>query len=303
MRQERLHARIGLEPNYIGGVGPEQGVFPNEGAGILQQQADKGLAVHQFPSLVNLDGVVHGVSTRAGGLSLGPYASLNLGFHVGDAPSRVLANRRRFCAALGLPLENVVAARQVLGSAVAWVTDADRGRGALALESALPSTDALITDARGVALAAFSADCPLVALVDPVRQAIGLAHASRRGTFGRVTARSVLAMERLFGCRPADMLAAIAPCIGPCCYEVGPEIEAEARDRAPHAAEFFVRRRSALHFDLWAANRAQLIEAGLPPDHIELAGVCTQCHADTFYSYRAAEGATGRFALVLALVA
>ncbi len=259
--------------------------------------------VHQFRSLADLAGVVHGVSARAGGVSRRPYASLNLGFHVGDAPNQVLENRRRFCAALGLPLENIVAARQVLGRAVSWVTEADRGRGAWSLETALPSTDALITDSRGVTLAAFSADCPLVALVDPVRQAVGLAHASRRGTFGRVTARAVLAMEGLLGCRAADMVAAIAPCIGPCCYEVGPEIEAEARDRAPHAAEFFVRRRGALHFDLWAANRAQLIEAGLAADHIELAGVCTQCHAEIFYSYRAAEGATGRFALVLALAA
>jgi YfiH family protein len=257
--------------------------------------------VHQFHWLAALKGVVHGVSTRTGGVSVGPYASLNLGLHVGDSADRVLENRRRFCAALGIAPESVVAARQSMGAAVAYVTEADRGRGALTPESALPSVDGLVTEARGVALAGFSADCPLVALVDPVRRAIGLAHASRRGTFGRVTARAVAAMQRLLGCRPADMFAAIGPSIGPCCYEVGPEVEAEARDQAPEAEAFFVRRRGALHFDLWAANRAQLVAAGLPPAHVELADACTQCHAATFYSYRAARGTTGRFALVISL--
>ncbi len=166
---------------------------------------------------------------------------------------------------------------------------------------ALPDTDALITDTRGIVLAAFSADCPLVAVVDPVRRAVGLAHASRRGTFGLIAARTVRAMERLLGSRPADMLAAIAPSIGPCCYEVGEEVLAEARGALPGAERFFARAEGRLRLDLWAANAAQLAEAGLAPQRIEVAGVCTRCRSEEFFSYRASGGRTGRFAVLVGL--
>jgi len=259
------------------------------------------MELHRFRSLSDLDGLVHAVSTRSGGVSEGPFASLNLGLHVGDRPEAVLENRRRLCEAVGVDPASLVAGAQVLGNAVAWVTAADRGRGALDAASALPDTDALITASPGVPLVAFSADCPLVAVVDPVRRAVGLAHASRRGTLGRVAAKTVRAMERLLRCRPADMVAAIAPSIGPCCYEVGQEVLAEARQALPEAERFFAGRNGRLYLDLWAANAAQLAEAGIPRERIEVLGVCTRCHAEEFYSVRAAGGATGRFALILGL--
>ena len=261
------------------------------------------VVLHRFRSLAQLDGVRHGVTTRAGGVSTGPFASLNLGLHVGDEPGAVLENRRRACAALGVEPGSLVAGAQVLGNAVAWVTGADRGRGALDPDDALPDTDALITDAPGVTLVAFSADCPLVALVDPGRRAIGLAHASRRGVLGRVAARTVRAMERLLGCEPADLAAAIGPSIGPCCYEVGDEVFDAARRALPGAERFFTRRGDRHHLDLWAATAGQLVEAGVPRQRIEVAGLCTCCHADEFFSYRAARGPTGRFALLLGLTA
>ena len=259
------------------------------------------MKVLRFESLGGLDGIAHGVSTRAGGASAGQFASLNVGLHVGDVPEAVLENRRRLCEAAGVGLDSLVACGQVLGNAVAWVTEADRGRGARDHATALPDTDALITDSPGVTLIAFSADCPLIAIVDPRRRAIGLAHASRKGTLEGIAARTVRAMERLLRCDPAEMLAAIAPSIGPCCYEVGDEVLAEARQALPGAERFFVRRDGRLTLDLWAANVAQLAEAGLPRERIELAGVCTKCHADEFFSYRASNGTTGRFALLLGL--
>ena len=189
----------------------------------------------------------------------------------------------------------------MLGNAVAWVTEADRGRGAKEQTSALPDTDALITDSPGVVLAAFSADCPLIAIVEPRRRAIGLAHASRRGTLGQVAARTVRAMARLLGCDPSAMVAAIAPSIGPCCYEVGEEVVEDARRELAEADQFFVRRDGRLYLDLWAANVSQLIEAGLAPERIEVPGICTGCHSEEFFSYRASQGRTGRFALLLGL--
>jgi len=257
--------------------------------------------VWRFASLDGLDGVVHGVSTRRGGVSGGPFASLNVGLHVGDAAESVVENRRRVCAAVGVEVDSLVACNQVLGNAVAWVTASDRGRGARDRASALEATDALITDSAGVTLVAFSADCPLVALVEPQRRAIGIAHASRKGTLGLVAARTVRAMERLLGCEAGEMVAGIAPSIGPCCYEVGDEVVHEAHAALPDAERFVHRGGGRPHLDLWAANVAQLVEAGLSPERIEVAGLCTRCHADEFFSYRAAKGPTGRFALLLGL--
>jgi len=257
--------------------------------------------LRHFGSLSGLDGIVHAFSTRHGGVSRGPFESLNVGLHVDDEAEAVLENRRRLCEAVGIALDTWVAGAQVLGNAVAWVTERHRGRGARDTATALPDADALITDSRGVTLAAFSADCPLLALVDPLRPAIGIVHASRRGTLGLIAARAVGAMQRLLGCRPADLRAAIAPSFGPCCFVVGDEVLAEARQALPQAECFFDRRNGRLHMDLWAANTAQLVEAGVPPQGIEVAGVCTRCHSDEFFSYRASGGRTGRFALILGL--
>ncbi|MFP4057976.1 MAG: polyphenol oxidase family protein [Candidatus Brocadiia bacterium] len=257
--------------------------------------------VHRFQSFAELDRVVHAVSTRTGGVSQGPFASLNVGFHVGDEPEAVLENRRRLCQAAELELDRLVAGQQVLGSAVGWVTEADCGRGARDRESALPDVDALMTDSRGVVLAAFSADCPLVAIAEPRRGAVGLAHASRKGTFGDIAGRTVRAMRKLLGCDPGAMRAAIAPSIGPCCYEVGEDVLGEAAASASEAPRFLLRDPGRLRFDLWGANVAQLVAAGVPRQEIEVAGICTRCHAERFFSHRASGGRTGRFAVLLGL--
>ena len=259
------------------------------------------MPVRRMGSLAGLEGIVHAVTTRHGGVSGGPYATLNLGLHVGDAAEAVLENRRRVCEEVEVELDSLVAGAQVLGNAVARVTAADRGRGAREQASALPDTDALITDSPGVVLAAFSADCPLIAIVEPRRRAIGLAHASRRGTLGQVAARTVRAMARLLGCDPSAMVAAIAPSIGPCCYEVGEEVVEDARRELAEADQFFVRRDGRLYLDLWAANVEQLVEAGLERERVEPPSVCTRCRSEEFFSYRAAGGPTGRFAVLLGL--
>ena len=260
-----------------------------------------GLAVGRFETLSALGWLVHGVSTRAGGVSAGRFASLNVGLHCGDDGEAVLENRRRLCRALGVEVASLVACSQVLGNAVAWVTEADRGRGATDSGTALAETDSLITDSPGVTLTAFSADCPLIALVDPQRRAVGLAHASRKGTLGRVAERTARAMGRLLGCDPSAMLAGIAPSIGGCCYEVGGEVLADVRAALPDAERFIERRDGSLYLDLWAANVAQLVEAGVPREQIEVGGVCSKCHADEYFSYRASGGQTGRFALLVGL--
>jgi YfiH family protein len=254
--------------------------------------------IHRLESFTEFPWLVQGVSTRHGGVSAPPFDTLNIGLHVGDVPDAVLENRRRFCGALGVTLDSLVTGAQVLGSAVAWATDADRGKGARSTETSLSDTDALITDSAGVSLLAFSADCPLIAILDPERRAIGLAHASRKGTFGRIAARTVTAMQKVLGSRPEAMHAAIAPCIGPCCYKVGREI---LDDAPPGFSRHFRQRDGTLFLDLWEANSQQLVEAGLARNHVQPPSACTCCSADCFFSYRASGGRTGRFGLLLGI--
>ena len=267
---------------------------------MTEVRCEGGVVFYRFDLL---EGFVHALSGREGGVSRGPFASLNLGFGVGDEPQAVVENRRRFAAAAGFDLGSVVACRQVLGNAVAWVSDAHRGRGALEPGTALAETDALVTDTPGLVLMAFSADCPLVAIADPMRAAVGLAHASRKGTFGRVVERTVRAMVALFGCEPSAMRAVVAPSVCPACYEVGEETIEECRAGWPEGERFFVREGGRLAFDLRSANRAQLVGCGLSEERVEVVEACTRCRQDRFFSHRGSGGRTGRFVLALGLPA
>jgi len=241
-------------------------------------------------------------STRSGGVSEGSLSTLNLGLHVGDDPNRVIENRHRFCGALGIDAETLVCGEQVHGNRVAVVGRSDLGRGALDRASAIPLTDALVTADPGVPLAAFFADCVPLLFYDPGQHVIGLAHAGWRGTENRIGLETVRMMQERFGVEPYRLLAAIGPSIGACCYPVGNEVR--IRFAAAFGADAGILRQTvgeAWMLDLWAANRLVLLEAGLQPENIELAGVCTACHSTQYFSYRAHNGQTGRQAALITL--
>lgn len=256
-----------------------------------------GINVWQVDSWTDL-GVLHGFSDRFGGVSRGPYASLNVGLHVGDEPADVIENRRRLCRALGVDPESLVAGEQVHGIQVAVATAADKGRGAFSLTDVVPGVDAIITDTPGVTLFAMYADCVPVFLYDPRRRAVGLAHAGWKGTVAGIARRTVQAMHETFGSRPADMYAAIGPSIGPCCYEVGPEV---AGQFATVDTALVRKDGDRQRVNLWAANEQQLTETEIPPENIALARLCTRCLAETFFSHRGQNGRTGRMAAVIGL--
>ena len=147
----------------------------------------------------------------------------------------------------------------------------------------------------------FSADCPLILAADPSGPAVGMAHASWRGTVKGIAARLIEAMGAEFGTDPAGAVACIGPAAGPCCYEVGPEVR-RAADRAlgPMAGRFFREGGGGRYlFDLWAANRDQLLRAGLADCNVHTAGICTICRNDLFPSYRVEGDAAGRFVAVI----
>jgi len=158
-----------------------------------------------------------------------------------------------------------------------------------------------VTDRAGLGLAGFAADCPLVLAADATTGAVGLAHASWRGTVGRIASRLIERLAEAFGGAPGDVTACICPSAGPCCYEVGDDVVRAAHAGiGPHAGAFFRQRGGRTYFDLWAANADQLRRAGVPSGQIHIAGVCTICHRDVFCSYRAEGPAAGRFLAVIA---
>lgn len=273
--------------------------------------SDDDLPLVHFPGLAAFPGLVHAVSTRRGGVSDGPFASLNLGWTVGDERENVEANYRRLAASLGLPREHLTTTWQVHGNIIVRVGAADRG-------SMIAKADGIITDQPDLPLTQRYADCTPVLVYDPQRHAIGLVHAGWRGAVAGVTSALVQAMAQAFDSDPARLVAVVGPAIGPCCYEVGPEVVAAVQgaladsaglliwpgDRAggrpaPAARSAEAPHNDRPHFDLWQANRRQLAQAGV--QQIEVAGVCTRCRRDTYFSHRGDGGRTGRFAAVMML--
>ena len=242
-------------------------------------------------------GLRHGVTGRTGGVSHGAFASLNLALHVGDDDDCVLENRRRFCSAVGLDMCRLTTTQQTHEDHVIAVGAEDAGRGASSYDDALPHTDALMTNCTGIPLVIFTADCVPVILYDPVRHACAVVHDGWRGTAAKLAAKTVFAMRLAYGSQPQDMLAYIGPSIGPDHFDVGDEAEQAFVHMGPAYERCIIR--EAGHqprVDLWAANQALLVEAGLLPEHIDITESCVYDKADVFFSYRRDGGTTGRMA-------
>jgi len=207
-------------------------------------------------------------------------------------------NRRRAAAAVGAGLGDLVFARQVHGAAVRVVTAADRG-GAAAPGGTVGDADALVTNAPGPVLAVLVADCVPVVLYDPRARVLACVHAGWRGTVARATGAALAAMETL-DARPADVRAGIGPAIGPDRYQVGAEVADAARDAFGPRPFLRSDGTGAWLFDLWAANRFLLREAGVPDRNIQVAGVPTGPDPGLFFSDRTARPC-GRFAALARL--
>jgi len=253
-----------------------------------------GIVAYRFEGLGDAEEVKHVVLTRIGGVSRGPFASLNLGHTVGDDLAAVQENHRRALSAFGLDPRRVVSCYQVHGAHVGVV-----GRGHLG--TVQPATDALVTGVPGVPLLMRFGDCAPVFFFDPVRRAVGLVHAGWRGVTAGVVPETVRVLRDRLGCDPSDLWAGIGPAIGPCCYEVGPELAAEVTAACPPGARVVRQVNDRVHLDLPGAVRVQLQAAGVR--RVEGSGLCTACRVDEFFSHRAENGRTGRFGAVMELVA
>ena len=288
-----------------------------------------GLQILESPALAKFDWLVHGFSTRPGGSSGLPAAShstksktervLNLGFTDWDSRARVTENRSKFFHAIGAENMRIAALRQI-HSDVAHRADADIVEASSASGKDALQGDALFTRDPGILLMVQTADCVPVLLADTKQRGIAAIHSGWRGTLKRIAAKTLGRMTMEFGTRPEDVIAAIGPAIGRCCYEVGSDVARDFDAQFPDARAWFDGPFDALasgesdpnwlpwltmkppghappplrvHLDLLAANRAILTDAGIPPRQISVANLCTACRSDLLFSYRR-EKTTGR---------
>lgn len=284
---------------------------------------------------------MHGFSTRPGGASEIPPAgpaggaprkgratgnagALNLGFTDWDSRERVLENRAKFFHAIGADKMRVVTLRQIHSDLIHRVDRVDESSSRF---SEPPKADALVTREPGVVLAVQTADCVPILLADLKRRAVAAIHSGWRGTLARIAAKTLGRMQMEFGTRAQDVIAALGPGIGRCCYEVGSDVAREFDAKFPEAREWFDGPFAALaagendpnwlpwltmrppghpppsptvQLDLIAANHAILAAAGVPPRQITASNFCTACRTDLFFSYRR-ERITGRLMAAIAI--
>jgi YfiH family protein len=250
-------------------------------------QAIDGLPTYHFDTLDHA-ALFHAVFTRLGGVSNGPFATLNVGSSVGDDPAAVAENHARVYARLGVTADRVSSARQVHGNQIAVVSDTGAGQ-------IYPLTDGLLTATPGVALLLRFADCQPILLYDPVHHAIGLVHAGWRGVALSIAHRAVQRMQSAFGSDPSSLIACLGPAVGPCCYVVGDNVASAMGYALPNWRQAMKREENGWRLDLPGANAQQLAAAGV--QHVEQAAMCTACRSQEFFSHRASGGRTGRFAV------
>jgi YfiH family protein len=273
------------------------------------------LQVLQLAPFRKLPWLVHGFSTRPGGISvLDGEKVLNLSYMDWDDKEKVAENRRRFLVAVGANEFTLVPMEQIHSDAFHLFREAP----------AQPcKADASATDRPGLLLAVQTADCVPILLADLKKRAVAAVHAGWRGTLGRIAEKTVGRMRLEFGSRPQDLFAAFGPSIGPCCYEVGAELVPKFTAQFADGAECFDEPRSGeepnplqwlnmappghqpppknVHLDLRKANRSQLLAAGLRAQNIFVSNLCTGCRPDLFFSYRKEGTQSGRLLTVIGM--
>lgn len=272
---------------------------------VKKQMREPFVRVEDKPFLQLLEwershpGLVAGFTIRTGGASELPFESFNMGLHVGDNAGHVVDNRRQLAAQLEIPFDVWTCADQVHGHQVCQVTAG--GAGKESLDDVIKATDGLYTTEKNVLLTSFYADCVPLFFLDPVSGAIGLAHAGWKGTVQRIAEEMVQSLSQSCESKPGDLLVALGPSIGSCCYEVDERIMEQVRksveqwEKAVTPAE----KENRWMLDLRILNQLILVEAGVNPARISSTNWCTSCRTDLFFSHRkeaGSKGTTGRMA-------
>lgn len=249
-----------------------------------------GLRYFQFESLK----ARHAIFTRHGGVSPEPWNSLNVGGTVGDDLTRVRENRLLSFEALGCAPDSIFDVWQVHSADVVCAS-APRPQ-----DESYRQADIILTDRPEITLFMRFADCVPILFHDPCKGVAGVAHAGWMGTLRDVVSVTVDSMKKQYGSNPADIIACIGPSIGPDHYEVGADVILQVMQKFGDESEQVLRSNNGkIHFDLWKTNQLLLERAGV--GQIEIAGVCTACNTDDWFSYRAEKRRTGRFGALISL--
>ena len=254
-----------------------------------------------FEHLENTGMVIHGISTRMGGVSTGDCATMNLSFERDSSEEAVRTNYELLGAAMGFRTDSLVLSQQTHTTNVRVVTEKDRGKGFLK-ERDYKEVDGLITDVPGVTLATFYADCVPLLFVDPVHKAIGLSHSGWRGTVGKIGKVTVEKMTEQYGTDPKEVLAAIGPSICQSCYEVSEDVIEEFKnsfEKCFWQELFYAKENGKYQLNLWRANELIFEEAGILPEHFSTTNLCTCCNPGYLFSHRASGGKRGNLGAFL----
>ena len=255
-----------------------------------------------FENLTQSGMVRHGFTTRRGGVSTGYYSSMNMGFSRGENREAVAENYRILAKALELDETAFVATQQTHTTNILQVTAADKGCGVTRART-YQDVDGLMTNEKGINLVIFGADCVPVFLLDPKNRAIGLAHCGWKGTADRMAEHIVRQMERAYGSNPEDLIAAIGPSIGKCCFQVDDPVVNLFRKQIAFADDIIFEdptEEGKYKIDLWETNRRLMADCGVK--NIETAGLCTMCDTQRFYSHRKMGEKRGVMAGVMTLI-
>lgn len=245
----------------------------------------------QAPVFAGCDFLTHAFCTRQGGVSREDYKSLNMSFREGDEEFQVLQNWGKLAEAFIIPVEQFLVVNQVHGDRIFLIEP----QGGYFSSRAELNYDAIVTNRAGLAICIKTADCVPVFLVDEAHKVIAAVHAGWRGTASGISAKVIRLMQKQYGSLPRNILAAIGPSIGRCCYEVD-SITADAFGTQKDKESFLFPQaaKNKWLLDLPEANRRQILNCGVPNTNIELSGYCTMCNQDIFFSHRGSGGITGR---------
>lgn len=256
----------------------------------------------RFPVLENYP-VIHGFSTRLGGVSTGDCATMNVSFTRGDRLEDVKENHHLLADAVGYDTGQLVLTEQVHSTNILRVGKKDCGQVFVA-DRDIKETDGLVTDEPGVMLMTFFADCVPLLFYDTKKNVVGNAHSGWRGTVQRMGQKMVERMYKEFHSEPEDIVAVVGPSICQSCYEVSEEVIKEfqkAFDERYWDELYYKKPNGRYQLDLWEANRIILKEAGLREEHVCVSGLCTNCHPDLLFSHRFTNGKRGNLAAVIGL--
>lgn len=271
---------------------------------VCQLQEKHGVSYITFPKLSEYnEEIIHGFSTRLGGVSKGYLGTMNLSFTRGDETEAVLENHARFGMALGYDWNKLVFSNQVHQTKFHRVTREDCGKG-ITRKSDILEIDGLVTNEPGVPMITFYADCVPLLFFDPVAKVIAMAHSGWKGTVERIGAKMVEYMHREYGCEPKHIVCAIAPSICQSCYEVSEDVALRFLEvfGSGYGDELLIEKPNKKYqLNLQKACEVTLLQAGVLESNLDVTDLCTCCNKDWLFSHRGSQGLRGNLAAVMML--